>query len=75
MGYNGGGDVDGNTWKIGFTSGWGGGGDYVGVVDDIRIFDETLAAEEIVQIMEEQGGFAVDPSGKIASTWGTIKER
>ena len=31
----------------------GGGVDYVGVVDDIRIFDKTLAADEIVQIVEE----------------------
>ena len=75
MGYNGGEDVVGNIWKIGFTSGWGGGVDYVGAVDDIRIFDETLAADEIVQIMDEKGGFAVSPSGKLAGAWGTIKER
>ena len=74
MGYNGGADVAGNTWKIGFTSGWEGGVDYIGAVDDIRIFDEVMTADEIVQIMDEKGGFAVSPSGKLASAWGMIKE-
>ena len=74
MGYNGGADIDGNIWKIGFTSGWEGGIDYVGAVDDIRIFDEELTGDDIVQIMEERGGFAVSPTGKLAVKWGMIKE-
>lgn len=74
MGYNGGADVEGDTWKIGFTSGWGGGVDYVGVVDDIRIYDETLEVDEIVSIVEERGGAAVAPSDKLAVKWGMLKK-
>ena len=71
MGYNGGADIKGNTWQIGFTSGWPGGVDYEGAVDDIRIYDSTLTANEIEEAMEE--GLAVDPTGLLTVSWGEIK--
>ena len=73
MGYNGGEDIKGNTWQIGFTSGWPGGVDYEGAVDDIRIYDSTLTANEIEQAMVE--GLAVDPTGLLAVSWAEIKTR
>ena len=71
MGYNGGADIKGDTWQIGFTSGWPGGVDYDGAVDDIRIYDATLTANEIEEAMVE--GLAVDPTGLLTVSWGEIK--
>ena len=73
MGYNGGADIKGNTWQIGFTSGWPGGVDYEGVIDDIRIYDAALTADEVAAAMEE--GLAVDPTGLLTLSWGSIKTR
>ncbi len=53
------------------TSGWPGGVDYEGAVDDIRIYDSTLTANEIEEAMVE--GLAVDPTGLLAVSWGEIK--
>ena len=71
MGYNGGADIKGNTWQIGFTSGWPGGVAYEGAVDDLRIYDSTLTADEIEEAMVE--GLAVDPTGLLAVGWGKLK--
>ena len=69
MGYNGGEDIAGDTVQIGFTSGWEAGVDYVGVIDDIRIYDHTLTADEVVGTTA-----AVSPTGKLAVKWGMIKK-
>ena len=71
MGYNGGADIKGNTWKIGLTSGWPGGIDYKGVIDDIRIYDEALTEAGVVQAMEK--GQSVDLADKLTLSWGKIK--
>ncbi len=73
MGYNGGADIKGNTWQIGFTSGWPGGIDYEGAIDDIRIYDAALTANEIEEAMED--GLAVDLTGLLTLSWGAIKTR
>ncbi len=69
MGYNGGEDIEGDTVQIGFTSGWEAGEDYVGMIDDIRIYDHTLSADEVMGTTA-----AVSPTGKLAVKWGMIKE-
>ena len=66
-------DIKGNTWQIGFTSGWPGGIDYEGAIDDIRIYDGALTADEVAEAMED--GLAVDPTGLLTLSWGTIKAR
>lgn len=47
---------------------------FVGKLDDVRIYNRALTENEIVQAMSGEGA-AVSPSGKIAATWGMIKER
>ena len=52
-----------------------GGDEYFdGVMDDVRVYNRGLTEEEIRQIMEGKDA-AVSPSGKLAVTWGVIKER
>jgi len=47
---------------------------YDGMLDDVRIYNRPLTPEEIKQIMT--GAFlAVSPSGKLAATWGMLKEQ
>lgn len=52
-----------------------GGDEYFdGVMDDVRIYNRGLTEKEIKRIMEGKDA-AVSPSGKLAVTWGVIKER
>jgi len=46
-----------------------------GVLDEIAIFDDALTEEEIQAIMNDglSSVLAVSPSGKLATTWATIK--
>lgn len=48
---------------------------FVGILDDVRLYNRTLSQDEIVQIMEGEIGAAVASSGKLTSTWGAIKGR
>jgi hypothetical protein len=47
---------------------------FVGVIDEIAIYDRALTPDEINQNMGAvEGVAAVDPAGKLSSTWGEIK--
>lgn len=44
-----------------------------GVLDEVRLYDRALSDKEIAMLKE--GGLAVEPSSKLAVTWGEIKEK
>ena len=47
---------------------------YVGVIDEVAIYDRALTPNEIVQNQNASLGItSVDPAGKLSSTWGEIK--
>ena len=47
---------------------------YVGVIDEVAIYDRALTPDEIVQNQNASLGItSVDPAGKLSSTWGEIK--
>ena len=45
---------------------------WTGMVDEVRIYERPLSAEE-VQINMEARGISVEPADKLANTWGNIK--
>ena len=49
---------------------------FVGVIDEIAIYDRALTPDEVMQNMgAAEGVAAVDPAGKLSSTWGEIKSK
>ena len=44
-----------------------------GIIDDVAIWNRALAQDEILEVMADGVPAAVEPSGKLAVTWGTIK--
>ncbi len=48
---------------------------FLGLIDEVRIWNRALTEEEVIAEMEVgfQSGTAVDPRDKLATTWGTIK--
>jgi len=51
-----------------------------GVLDEIAVFDDALTQKEIQTIMKDPKGLsgvylAVEPGGKLATTWGKIKAK
>jgi len=58
---------------IGGDPGCGGRSWYTGLMDDVRIYNRALTADEIARVM--RSGAAVSPSGKLAVTWGVIKKK
>jgi len=59
--------------------GWTGGGELIdGLLDDIGLFSVALSVEDIENLMNDGiastiGVTAVAPSGKLASTWGSVR--
>lgn len=47
---------------------------FLGIIDEVRIYDRVLTEDEIADVMESES-LDVEPSGKIAVTWGQIKHR
>ena len=45
---------------------------FKGLIDDARVYDRVLTADDVQAIVEYEPS-AVEPSGKIATTWGKIK--
>ena len=43
------------------------------VIDEFVIYGKALSADEIKRDMESIKGFAVEPNGKLTTTWGRIK--
>ena len=72
LGYNGGADNAGDTVRIGFHESGHSAGNFVGALDDVRIYQKTVTEVEVGQIMEETAS-AVKPADKLAITWGMIK--
>jgi len=59
---------------------WGGGSNFVGVIDEVAIFSVALGADDIMDIatngLQTALGMttSVQPSGKLACTWAGIKK-
>ncbi len=47
---------------------------FVGRIDDVRLYNRDLTEDEISKVMGSEGA-AVSASGKLATTWGEIKEK
>ena len=47
---------------------------FKGVIDEVRIYDRELDEDEIAAVMKSES-FAVEPSGKLAVTWGQLKAK
>jgi hypothetical protein len=52
-----------NTW----------GGSLDGVIDEVRLYNRALGADEIKEAMEPDKGTAVTPLGRLSTTWGKAK--
>ena len=50
---------------------------FLGLIDEVRIWNRALSEEEVIEQMESGHFelFPVDPRHKAATTWGTIKSR
>lgn len=50
---------------------------FLGLIDEVRIWNRALSEEEVQAEMELgfERGTAVDPLNKLATTWGTIKSK
>jgi len=48
-------------------------GGFIGLIDEVVIYDRALSEEEVMQIYLAEG-FAVDSKGKLAVCWGEIKK-
>lgn len=58
---------------------WGGGSQFVGIIDEVAIFKDVLTEEDIQTIMDvgldgALGGVSpIEPRDKLATTWGALK--
>jgi len=48
-------------------------GYFVGAMDEVRIYNRALTAEEVQQNYESKGLVAVESRGKLSAVWGIIK--
>ncbi len=57
------------------TTGEGANRRFLGLIDEVRIWNRVLSEEEVIMEMKigYNPGTAVDPRAKLATTWGTIK--
>ena len=46
---------------------------YTGLLDEYYLFDRALSAKEIQQVMDGKYSLAVEPTDKLATTWGALK--
>ena len=67
---NDGGSIWLTRWKGG--PGW----DFKGVLDEVAIFNAPLSEDDLNTVMTEglEGALAVSSVGKLATTWGNIKQ-
>ncbi|MEO2003179.1 MAG: LamG domain-containing protein, partial [Candidatus Poribacteria bacterium] len=57
---------------------WGGGSFFVGIIDEVAIFNVALEEEDIAAIAENGlqaalGGLSIDPTGHLATAWAVLK--
>ena len=50
-----------------------GGTSWIGLIDDLRIYNRVLEANEIAELAS--GVLAVEANGKLATTWGHLKQK
>ena len=50
-------------------------GVFTGIIDEFSIYNRVLEEAEVNQNFKSDTGLAVDPNGKLAVTWGTLKAR
>ena len=48
---------------------------FMGIIDDVKLYNRALSQLEIQSIVTGKNMMAVDSSGKLAITWGAIKEQ
>ena len=46
---------------------------FVGVVDEVRVYDRALSENEVGQNYRSRVQLAIEPAGKLAAAWGGIK--
>ena len=57
--------------RLGFCCGLAG---FVGILDEVRIYDRSLDDKEIAALFEfDPGAFSVSPGDSLATVWGTVK--
>jgi len=54
--FSGGADNDGDTVRIGFSESAHSSGNFVGLIDDVAIFNAALTAEQVVELRKVTGG-------------------
>ncbi|MBC8232976.1 hypothetical protein H8E77_25820, partial [bacterium] len=53
---------------------WGGTGQkFNGIIDEVQVWDKALSEKEIKESMGDITITAVDTSGKLTTTWGSLK--
>lgn len=67
-GYNGPMATGGSETEIGHA----GDGGFIGIIDEVMIYNKALSAGEVKQVFEAEG-LPVQPQGKLATRWGQIK--
>ncbi len=48
---------------------------FPGVIDEVRIYDRPLTAEEVTRNFESKVGLAVEPNDKLPLVWGLLKKK
>lgn len=67
--YNGPMETKGTITEIGNAKADGG---FIGIIDEVLIYNRALSANEVKQIFAAEG-LPVEPRGKLAARWGKIK--
>ena len=47
---------------------------FLGIIDEVRLYNRVLTEDEITKVMDSES-LDVEPSGKLALTWGQIKKK
>ena len=68
MGYNGPMSTGGSEMEIGHA----GDGGFVGIIDEVLIYNKALSENEVKQIFQAKG-LPVQLQGKLATRWAEIK--
>ena len=46
-----------------------------GMIDNVRIYDRVLSADEVMQNLEAKANLTpVEPAGKLSTTWAALKQ-
>ena len=48
---------------------------FVGVIDEVAVYNRALGQDEVKRAMTSGHAFAVEYEGKLAATWGGVKAR